>query len=114
MVNSFPVLDTDQLVLVAEGGQIIRVPVAGISIVGRASRGVTVFNVGEDDHVVSVTRLREDEHGEEGDEDEENGENGAEEEAVTGDAGEDEENGSGTETGSGPSGDTPEGKQEND
>ena len=117
VVNSFPVVESDQLVLVAEGGQIIRVPVAGISIVGRASRGVTVFNVGEDDHVVSVTRLREDEHGEEGDDEDNgdvNGENGAEEEAATGIAGDDEESGSGTETGSGPSGDIPEGKQEND
>jgi DNA gyrase subunit A len=61
VVNAFPVKDTDQLVLVAEAGQIIRVPVADISLIGRTSRGVHVFNVAEEDRVVSVTRLRDEE-----------------------------------------------------
>lgn len=61
VVNVFPVKVTDQLVLVAEGGQIIRVPVKGISVIGRSSRGVNVFNVADDDRVVSVTRLRDEE-----------------------------------------------------
>ncbi|MBT3361349.1 MAG: DNA gyrase subunit A [Rhodospirillales bacterium] len=76
VVNSFPVVQTDQLVLVADSGQIIRVPVEDIRVIGRASRGVTVFNVSDDDRVVSVTRLRDED--DEGDEDEdgedENGE----------------------------------------
>jgi DNA gyrase subunit A len=96
VVNVFPVKDTDQLVLVAEGGQIIRVPVKGISVVGRASRGVNVFNVGEGDRVVSVTRLRDEGAGIEGDET-----------PADDEAGEDDE--TGAETGSGEAGDGPEG-----
>ncbi|MDX9862182.1 MAG: DNA gyrase C-terminal beta-propeller domain-containing protein, partial [Rhodospirillales bacterium] len=93
VVNVFPVRDSDQLVLVAEGGQIIRVPVNGISVVGRASRGVNVFNVGEGDRVVSVTRLRDEGAGIEDDE--------------TSPA-EDDENIAGAETESGKTGDEPE------
>ena len=78
VVNSFPVVQSDQLVLVADSGQIIRVPVEGIRVIGRASRGVTVFNVGEDDRVVSVTRLRDD-AGEDDDEEGIEGEEGFEE-----------------------------------
>jgi len=107
VVNSFPVVETDQLVLVANGGQIIRVPVDGISIVGRSSRGVTVFNVGDDDHVVSVTRLRDD--AAEDDEEDGDGESPASEgeDGIDG-AGDDD---SGADTGNGPAGDTPEGTE---
>ena len=80
VVNSFPVVQSDQLVLVADSGQIIRVPVKGISIIGRSSRGVTVFNVNDDDRVVSVTRLR-DEDGDDEDLDED-GEEGIDGEEV--------------------------------
>jgi DNA gyrase subunit A len=53
------VIDTDQLVMVSDGGQLIRLPVSGISFTGRTARGVTLFRVGESERVVSVTRFRE-------------------------------------------------------
>ena len=67
VVASFPVVDTDQTVMVSDGGQIIRCPVAGISVVGRSSRGVKVFNTAEDENVVSVTRLRDEDDEGDGD-----------------------------------------------
>jgi DNA gyrase subunit A len=76
LVASFPVLDTDQIMLVTDGGQLIRCPVKGIRIVGRGSQGVTVFNTAQSEKVVSVERIGEDENGEEGD-DSETAENGA-------------------------------------
>ncbi len=48
--------------LVSDGGQIIRVGVKDISLQRRATRGVRIFHVAEDERVVSVTRL-EDENG---------------------------------------------------
>ena len=45
--------------LVTNGGQLIRLPVADIRIAGRTTRGVTLFRVSEDERVVSVTRLAE-------------------------------------------------------
>jgi DNA gyrase subunit A len=69
VVASFPVEIENQLVMVSDGGQLIRCPVAGISVVGRSSRGVTIFKVAKE-RVVSVSRLNEDDD----DNDEKNGE----------------------------------------
>ncbi|MCC0047995.1 MAG: DNA gyrase subunit A [Rhodobiaceae bacterium] len=59
VVASFPVEDGDQIMLVTNGGQLIRCPVADIRIAGRATQGVTIFNTGEDEHVVSVEHIPE-------------------------------------------------------
>ena len=64
LIASFPVEDSDQIMLVTNGGQVIRVPVdAGpdnrIRIVGRSSQGVTVFHTAEGEKVVSVERIAE-------------------------------------------------------
>ncbi|MCG8358897.1 MAG: DNA gyrase subunit A [Kiloniellales bacterium] len=56
---AFPVAAGDQLVLVTDGGQLIRCPVEDIRIAGRTTRGVKLFDVAEDERVVSVTRLQE-------------------------------------------------------
>jgi DNA gyrase subunit A len=65
LVASFPVEDADEIMLVSDAGQIIRVPVDGIRIAGRGTQGVTVFDTAEGEHVVSVDRLGEAEDGEE-------------------------------------------------
>ena len=66
LVASFPVESTDQIMLVTNGGQLIRVPVDDIRIVGRASQGVTVFNTDKAEKVVSVEHIEgEEENGEE-------------------------------------------------
>jgi DNA gyrase subunit A len=66
IVASFPVEETDQIMLVTDGGQLIRCPVDGIRIAGRATQGVIVFNTAEGEKVASVERLSEegDENGE--------------------------------------------------
>jgi DNA gyrase subunit A len=61
LVASFPVEETDQIMLVTDGGQLIRCPVNGIRIVGRGSQGVIVFDTAEDEKVVSVERVTEEE-----------------------------------------------------
>ncbi|MBV9288163.1 MAG: DNA gyrase subunit A, partial [Hyphomicrobiales bacterium] len=65
LVASFPVEDSDEIMLVTDGGQLIRVPVEGIRIAGRAAQGVIVFRAAEGERVVSVDRIGETE-GEEG------------------------------------------------
>ena len=57
MVAAFPVADDDQVMLVTDRGQVIRIPVDDIRIAGRNTQGVTLFDVAEDEHVVSVARL---------------------------------------------------------
>jgi DNA gyrase subunit A len=76
VVASFPVEDEHQILLVTDGGQLIRCPVADIRIAGRNTQGVILFKTAKDEHVVSVTRSNETEV--EGDEDEDDLEPGDE------------------------------------
>ncbi len=79
VVASFAVIDLDQVIMVTDGGQIIRTSVNQVSIVGRSARGVRLFNVAKDEDVVSVSRIREAIDDEDGDEDDlEAGADGAE------------------------------------
>ncbi len=66
LVATFPVEKDDQIMLVSDGGQLIRVPVDGIRIASRATKGVTIFSTAKQEKVVSVERISEPE--EEGDE----------------------------------------------
>jgi DNA gyrase subunit A len=59
LVASFPVEDSDQIMLVTDNGQLIRCPVEDIRIAGRSTQGVIVFDTAEDEHVVSVEHIGE-------------------------------------------------------
>ncbi len=60
IVGAFPVEENDQIMLVTDGGKLIRTPVNGIRIAGRSTQGVIVFSTAEDERVVSVERIGED------------------------------------------------------
>jgi DNA gyrase subunit A len=66
LVASFPVEDSDQIMLVTDKGQLIRCPVEDIRIAGRSTQGVIVFDTADDEHVVSVERVGDEENGENG------------------------------------------------
>jgi len=75
VVAVFPVGHNDQIMLVTDGGMVIRCPVGDIRIARRGSVGVVIFRVGDGERVVSVARLPEvaEENGDaESDEGEEN------------------------------------------
>jgi DNA gyrase subunit A len=57
LVAAFPVEPADQIMLVSDGGQLIRVPVDGIRIASRASKGVRIFNTAEGEKVVGVEHI---------------------------------------------------------
>ncbi|GLK81364.1 DNA gyrase subunit A [Methylopila turkensis] len=61
LASSFPVSDGDQIMLITNGGQTIRVPVEGIRIAGRSTQGVIVFDTAEGERVVSVEHIAEEE-----------------------------------------------------
>ncbi len=69
IVAAFPVKTGEELLLVTDRGQLIRMPIDGIRVAGRATQGVTLIRVGEDEHVVAAERLE--------DVDEDAAENGA-------------------------------------
>ncbi|WP_376800890.1 DNA gyrase subunit A [Candidatus Raskinella chloraquaticus] len=57
VVAAFPVEPSDQIMLVTDGGQMIRVPVDDIRIAGRNTQGVTIFDTADGEKVVSVERI---------------------------------------------------------
>jgi DNA gyrase subunit A len=63
IIASFPIDETDQIMLVTNRGQLIRCPVDGIRIAGRSTQGVIVFDTAEGERVVSVERLSEESEG---------------------------------------------------
>jgi DNA gyrase subunit A len=66
LVASFPVEETDQIMLVTDGGKLIRCPVDDVRIAGRSVQGVRIFKTDDDEKVVSVERVPEDGNGEAG------------------------------------------------
>ncbi|MEZ5902050.1 MAG: DNA gyrase subunit A [Alphaproteobacteria bacterium] len=79
IVATFPVTDDHQVMLISDLGQMIRMPVRDVRIVGRATQGVTLFKVSNNEKVVSVAWLVED------DSEEDVIEGHQEQEAVSGD-----------------------------
>ncbi|MFL6767506.1 MAG: DNA gyrase subunit A [Sphingomicrobium sp.] len=61
VVASFPVKPGEQLMLVTDQGKMIRTTVGDIRIAGRNTQGVTIFNVAQNEKVVSVAQIDESE-----------------------------------------------------
>ncbi len=57
IVASFPVKEEEELLIVTDKGQLIRTGVSDIRIAGRATQGVILISVAEDEHVVAAERL---------------------------------------------------------
>ena len=66
LVRSFIVEDSDQIMLVTDGGQLIRTPVKNISISQRSAKGVWVLRTKENEKVVSVGRIEDSDDEDEG------------------------------------------------
>ncbi|MDX2238073.1 MAG: DNA gyrase subunit A [Hyphomonadaceae bacterium] len=57
LVAAFPVHDGEDLMLVTDRGQLIRMPIAAIRIAGRATQGVTLIRTEADEHVMAAERI---------------------------------------------------------
>ncbi|MDO4162065.1 MAG: DNA gyrase subunit A [Pseudomonadota bacterium] len=57
VVSSFPIEDGKEIMMVTDGGKLIRMPVDDIRVAGRKTQGVILFRTCEDEKVVSVTWL---------------------------------------------------------
>ena len=66
VVASMEVTETDHVMIVTAKGKIIRMDVAGVSRIGRATQGVRMIQLNEGDAVVSATRTSEHEEEENG------------------------------------------------
>jgi DNA gyrase subunit A len=57
VTTSFPVEETDQIMLVTDAGKLIRTEVHDIRIARRQTQGVTIFKVADDERVVAVAHM---------------------------------------------------------
>ena len=58
VINSFPVENDDEIILVTNGGKIIRIPVKDVRIAGRSTKGVSIFKIPDTEEIVSVTKVK--------------------------------------------------------
>ena len=69
MVNIKQVTDENDLMLISDQGKILRVPVAGFSIIGRNTQGVRLMVTETEERIVAVAKLAEKDEPEDGSED---------------------------------------------
>ncbi len=50
-------MDQDELMIISEHGVVIRCPISGVSVIGRATQGVKMMNLEKGDRVVDVARV---------------------------------------------------------
>jgi DNA gyrase subunit A len=67
VVDIKQVTDENDLMLITDQGKIIRMPVAGFSVIGRNTQGVRLMVTEETERIVAVARLAEKEEGDEPD-----------------------------------------------
>lgn len=61
VAGSFPVTDNQDIIMVTDGGKIIRTPAADVRIAGRSTAGVTLFRTADTEKVVSAIAIVADE-----------------------------------------------------
>jgi DNA gyrase subunit A len=57
MVTIKEVVDSDELMIITQQGQVIRLPLSGVRVMGRATQGVRLINLDAGDRVVDVARV---------------------------------------------------------
>ncbi|MNP26992.1 DNA gyrase subunit A [compost metagenome] len=59
VIDAIQVEDTDQIMLITNGGTLVRTRVAEVSVIGRNTGGVRLIRTGEDETVVGLQRIAE-------------------------------------------------------
>ncbi|MBL4837325.1 MAG: DNA gyrase subunit A [Kordiimonadaceae bacterium] len=77
VVTAVPITTDEQLMMVTDQGKLIRTPVHDVRIASRNTKGVTLFKVAKNEHIVSVAKLLDSDE-----DDEDQLEDGAEEGAI--------------------------------
>jgi len=73
-VGAVLVHDDDEVMLITDGGTLVRILVSDVSIMGRATQGVKMINVSENERLIGIERIASiDGDQEEGDQEQEDG-----------------------------------------
>ena len=54
VIEAVSVLEDEEIMLISDGGTLVRTPVSGVSVLGRNTQGVRLINVTEDEKLVGV------------------------------------------------------------
>ncbi|HCU90973.1 MAG TPA: hypothetical protein DGR97_13570, partial [Gammaproteobacteria bacterium] len=54
VIGAVSVLEDEEIMLISDGGTLVRTPVSGVSVLGRNTQGVRLINVTEDEKLVGV------------------------------------------------------------
>jgi DNA gyrase subunit A len=66
VVSQAQVVGDDEVMLITDGGKVLRAKVSGISTMGRATQGVRIMNLGAGEKLASMARLAEGDEGADG------------------------------------------------
>jgi Type IIA topoisomerase (DNA gyrase/topo II, topoisomerase IV), A subunit len=58
VIDCFVIKEKDQIIMVSDKGQIIRVNINQIRIAGRSTQGVSIFKIPDSDRIVNVSRVQ--------------------------------------------------------
>ena len=72
VVSVLAVDDDHEIMAISSDGVVIRTPLEAISVLGRATQGVRIMKVGENEKLVSITKVQSEDDFEDGDEEKEN------------------------------------------
>ncbi|MFT4563944.1 MAG: DNA gyrase subunit A, partial [Gammaproteobacteria bacterium] len=59
VVGAVSVLEDEEIMLISNGGTLVRTPVSGISVLGRNTQGVRLINIADDEKLVGVVPVAE-------------------------------------------------------
>ena len=59
VIGAVSVLDDEEIMLISDGGTLVRTPVSGVSILGRNTQGVRLINIAADEKLVGVEPVAE-------------------------------------------------------
>jgi DNA gyrase subunit A len=57
VVGAVQVADDDEVMLITNGGTLVRIRVAEISVLGRSTQGVKLIDVSEGERVIGIDRI---------------------------------------------------------
>jgi DNA gyrase subunit A len=61
LISAIQILDDDDIMLISDGGTLVRTSVEGISSMGRNTQGVTLIRLRNDEQLVGLARIEEEE-----------------------------------------------------
>jgi DNA gyrase subunit A len=59
VVGAVSVLEDEEIMLISDGGTLVRTPVSGISVLGRNTQGVRLINIADDEKLIGVEPVAE-------------------------------------------------------